>query len=157
VSGSELELNRLPSTPPAAVSVVFRQPSIASQASHTSHRVQESRHSDHSFVASIVEAFQLAHKLTDELTTLLKAQRVEAAERERALWTDALEREKLPLQQTADRVVGAREACTATRTDAVADATKGSCSTNSQSDGQTTAASSTGFREGAADYSNGRP
>ena len=116
VSDSELEFNRLPLTSTAAVSVVCRQQLIASQASHTSHvsrtcrRMQESRHSNHSSVASIVEAFQLAHKLTDELTTVLKAQRIEAAEcerlaaeRGRTLRTDALEREKLQLQQTADR------------------------------------------------------
>ena len=108
-SDSELEFNCLPVTLPAVVSAASRQQSIASQASntsrvsHTSRCIQESRHSDHSSVASIVEAFQVAHKLTDELTTVLKAQRVEAAERERALRTDALEREKVQLQQTAVR------------------------------------------------------
>ena len=119
-SDSELEFNRLPLTPPAAVSAVSRQQPIASQASHTSHVSRTSRrHSDHSSVASIVEAFQLAHKLTDELTTVLKALRIEAAERERlaaererTLRADALEREKLQLQQTADlaREAAAREA-----------------------------------------------
>ena len=110
VSDSELELNRLPLTPADVVAAVPRQQSVASQVSHTSRvsrtsrRVQDSRHSDHSSVASIVEAFQLAHKLTDELTTVLKAQRIEAAERERlaaererTLRADALEREKLQL------------------------------------------------------------
>ena len=110
---SELEFNRLPLTSTAAVSVVCRQQLMASQASHTSHvsrtcrRMQESRHSNHSSVASIVEAFQLAHKLTDELTTVHRIEAAEcerlAAERGRTLRTDALEREKLQLQQTADR------------------------------------------------------
>jgi len=63
--------------------------------SRTFRLVQASRHSVHSSVASIVEAFQLAHKLTDKLMTVLKAQRIEAAECERL----AAEREQAVRQE----------------------------------------------------------
>ena len=106
ISDTEAEFNQLPPTPADAAAAVSRQHSIVSHTSRTSRisrHTQRSHHSDHSSAASVADVLNLAHKLADNLTMVVKEQREEAAERERVLLQENAERERAILKEAAER------------------------------------------------------